>query len=103
MKPLQPLGDRIVVKALSPPGKIGFIHIPEHTRTQATITHYKGLVLASGPKAVEHCPVGSIVHLHEAWGEKVIYQEKELYIGRLRDVNFVCEGEALEATNSFLS
>lgn len=99
----RPLGDKIIVRRTEALGKIGSIHIPDRYKTQATITHGKGVVLASGPKAIEHCPVGSIVHLHEAWGEKFILDGKELYSGRLRDVNFVLEGESLQATDAFLS
>jgi co-chaperonin GroES (HSP10) len=85
----KPLGDKIIVEPLEHPGKIGLIHIPDAYKTQSTLTHYKGKVLASGPKAEEHCPVGSIVHLHEAWGEKFILEGKALFSGRLRDINGV--------------
>lgn len=99
----RPLGDKIIVRRTEAVGKIGGIHIPDAYKTQATITHGKGVVLAAGPKAIEHCPVGSIVHLHEAWGEKFVIDGKELYSGRLRDVNFVLEGEVLPDVQTYTS
>jgi len=96
----RPLGDKITVRDLEKPEKIGVIFIPDGTKTQSTICHSKALVVAAGPKAVDECPVGSIVHLHEAWGDKVTHEGIDYRIGRIRDINGVLIGERISHAQS---
>ncbi len=59
------------------------------------------VVLYSGPKAKDDCPVGSIVNASELWGDEIVHKGKKMWLGRLRDVNCVLEGLVLEDTRVY--
>lgn len=96
----QPLGDKIIARPVGEQGKIGTLIIPPNYK-QGLGTHHKAVVLAAGPKAVDKAPPGTIIHVSERWGERFIYDGKDLYSGRLRDINFILDGEALVDTNAY--
>jgi co-chaperonin GroES (HSP10) len=102
MKIPQPLGDKIIARAVEPTNKQGMLIIPPNY-SQALRTHYRAVVVASGAKAKDIAPVGSIIHVSESWGEKFIYEGNAFISGRLRDVNGVVEGEVLTVPESILS
>lgn len=85
---IKPLRDIIVAVALEEVGRAGLLYMPENYK-QSLVQHHKALVIASGPNAEEHCPVGSIVHVSETWGESFIYGKRTVKIGRIRDINGV--------------
>lgn len=100
----QPLGDKIIARPVGDQGKVGTLFIPPNQR-QGLGTHHKAVILAAGPKALgkdgKVVPSGTIIHVSERWGERFIYDGKDLYSGRLRDINFILDGEALADTNTY--
>lgn len=87
---IRPLRDLIVAVPIEETNRVGALYMPDNS-LQALRTHFKARVLASGPEAREHAPVGSIVHVSESWGtDDVIFEGRKAKMGRLRDVNGVC-------------
>lgn len=89
---IRPLRDNIVARPLEPIGMAGALFMPENYK-QNLLQHHKCVVIASGPKAQEVCPVGTVVHVKESWGEAVMHNGEKVWIGRIRDINGICEGE----------
>ena len=102
MKIPRPLGDKIIARPVEETNKAGLLIIPPNYR-QDLRTHFRCVVLSSGPKAEEYAPAGTIVHVSQSWGEKFIFEGKQLICGRLRDINAVMEGEALTIPEHLLS
>jgi co-chaperonin GroES (HSP10) len=100
---IKPLRDMIVAVpvAAADTRQVGLLVMPDNT-LQNLRTHYKAVVLFSGPKAKDTVPPGTIVHVSESWGEQFIYRNRKVWIGRIRDINGVVEGEALVDTNKYL-
>jgi len=98
---IKPLRDLIVATPLEETDKVGLLTMPENYK-QALRVHYRAVVLFSGPKATKDVPPGSIVHVSESWGEKFTYRNKPVWIGRIRDINGVCEGDRIADYNSYL-
>lgn len=86
---IQPLRDLIVAIPVEETNRVGALYMPDNT-LQALRTHYRARVVASGPKAQEHAPVGAFVHVSQSWGEDVDHEGKKAKIGRIRDINGVC-------------
>ncbi len=98
---IRPLRDILVAVPLEETDKVGILHMPANFK-QVLRTHYKLLVLASGPEAKEVCPAGTVIHASESWGEKILHQKKTLLVGRARDINGICEGERIEDLKKYL-
>lgn len=101
---IKPLRDLIVAAPLEPTDKVGILTMPENYK-QALRTHFKCVVINAGPDAAKLCPPGTIIHVSESWGEQ--YQDKmkperRFIIGRIRDINGICEGEQVQDTNKYL-
>jgi hypothetical protein len=99
---IKPLRDNIVAVPIEEPKKIGLLWMPENKK-QALRVHYRSVVLYSGPKAKELCPPGTIIHVSESWGEEFQHRGKTVWIGRIRDINGICEDQTpLKDFNSYL-
>jgi len=98
----RPLGDKLIARPVEETNKQGMLIIPPNYR-QDLRTHFRCVVVGSGPKSESIAPVGSIIHVTESWGEKFIYQGNQFICGRLRDINGVISGEALTIPEHLLS
>lgn len=101
---IKPLRDLIVATPLEPTDKVGLLTIPENYK-QSLRTHFKCVVINAGPAAMEVCPPGTIIHVSESWGDQFwdrMKPERKFIIGRIRDINGVCEGERIKDTNKYL-
>lgn len=103
MKFIKPLRDLIVAAPCEEVGRVGALYMPDNTK-QSLRTHRKMLVLASGPEARKlGVESGSIVHCSDTWGdEQIEYQGKRCWIGHLKHVNGICEGEAVVDTGRYM-
>lgn len=100
---MRPLRDLIVAIPLEDDiKKVGALFIPENYQQDLRV-HYKALVLFSGPKAMEHCPPGTVVWVSESWGDKWLHKGRKVRIGRIRDINAVLEGEVVPDHNKYES
>ncbi len=87
---IRPLRDLIVVVPVEETNRVGALYMPDNS-LQGLRTHFRMKVVASGPLAQEHAPVGSFVHVSQSWGtDDVQHDGKPAKMGRLRDVNGVC-------------
>ena len=87
---IRPTRDNIVAIPIEEPKKIGLLWMPDNDK-QALRVHYRAVVLYAGPKAKELCPSGTIIHVSESWGEQFRHKGKTVWIGRIRDINGICE------------
>ena len=98
---ITPLKDNIIAVPCEEVGRVGALWMPNN-KLQSLRTHRKMLVLYAGPKAKqEGVESGVVVHCSESWGEQIIYKEKTMWFGRLRDVNGICEGVQLKDTAKY--
>jgi|GEM_PF-1993853 co-chaperonin GroES (HSP10) len=102
MKIPRPLKDNLIARPVEETNKQGLLIIPPNYQ-QALRTHFRCVVVGSGPLSKEMAPVGSIIHVSESWGEKFIYEGNMFICGRLRDINGVIDGEALTIPEHLLS
>lgn len=98
---IRPLRDNIVCIPLETPRMVGALWMPDNDR-QALRTHYKALVLYSGPKAQDDCPRGSVVHISQSWGEEFTHEGRKVWIGRTRDINGILPGEVIEDKTRYM-
>jgi len=99
---IKPLRDIIVCVPCEEVGRVGALYMPDN-KLQSLRTHRKMLVIAAGPEAVKQgCESGSIVHASDVWGDPLPYGEKKAWIGRLRDVTGICEGEQVVDKGRYL-
>ena len=86
---IRPLRDLIVAVPIESTNRVGALYMPDNSR-QALRTHFRAKVLASGPLAQEHVPVGSIISVSQSWGETdVEFDGQKAKLGRARDINAV--------------
>jgi co-chaperonin GroES (HSP10) len=92
---IQPLRDNLCAIPIEATDRVGALFMPANAK-QALRTHYQSKVLGAGPDAVNLCPVGSIIHTTESWGEEIEVRGKKAKLGRLRDINGVVKDGALQ-------
>ncbi len=100
---IKPLRDILVAVPCEQVGKVGALWMPDNT-LQSLRTHRKMLVLAAGPLAKEQgIDSGVVIHARESWGEEMPYGDgKKAWVGRSRDINGICEGEAINDTFKYM-
>lgn len=99
---IKPLRDILVAIPCEEEGRVGALYMPDN-KLQALRTHRKMLVLAAGPKAQEQgIESGTIIHASDTWGEIIKVRGKTYYVGRSRDINGICLGEALVDAGKYL-
>jgi co-chaperonin GroES (HSP10) len=92
---MQPLRDNLCAIPIEATDRVGALYMPANAK-QALRTHYQSKVLGAGPDAVKLCPVGSIIHTTESWGEEIMVNGDKLKLGRLRDINGVVKDGKLQ-------
>ena len=82
---IRPLRDLIYFEPITPPGKIGLIHIPDATKSTRNQTFQYAKVLAAGP-AVELAKAGTTIFISEYAIEPFELDGKLVHMMRERDI-----------------
>jgi co-chaperonin GroES (HSP10) len=92
---IQPLRDNLIAVPREATDRVGALFMPANSQ-QALRTHFEAKVIGAGPDAVKICPVGSVIHVSESWGQNMVILGKQHKFGRLRDINGVMKDGKLQ-------
>jgi co-chaperonin GroES (HSP10) len=73
-EPMTPIGDRVLIRLLEPPKKVGLIHVPDEAQERMAKEEPRAVVVKVGPGMLTKSGGRWPIEVHE--GETVIYDPR---------------------------